>query len=114
MLPRTGLPSLPFLQHALLTHWSLCGRAGRPWALAATVADVEAFLLGKPGIAGRLWPAPFGVPVCLCVCVCVVLFSLKSVLVVVCSVLPVKDRDVDRHHLAAHELASIVYPATGS
>lgn len=71
MLPKTGLPSLPFLQHALLTHWSLCGGAGRPWALAATVADIEAFVLGKQPGTDRcfLGPSRSSIPrVCVCVC----------------------------------------------
>ncbi|CBJ25714.1 expressed unknown protein [Ectocarpus siliculosus] len=49
MLSRTGLPALPFLQHALLTHWALSGRMGRAWGLAAAVVDMEAFVLGKTG-----------------------------------------------------------------
>ncbi|CAN0174327.1 unnamed protein product, partial [Ectocarpus sp. 13 AM-2016] len=49
MLSRTGLPALPFLQHALLTHWALSGRMGRAWGLAAAVVDIEAFVLGKTG-----------------------------------------------------------------
>lgn len=53
MLSRTGLPALPFLQHALLTHWALSGRMGRAWGLAAAVVDMEAFVLGKTGRSGR-------------------------------------------------------------
>ncbi|CAB1096440.1 unnamed protein product [Ectocarpus sp. CCAP 1310/34] len=49
MLSRTGLPALPFLQHAFLTHWALSGRMGRAWGVAAAVVDVEAFVLGKTG-----------------------------------------------------------------
>ncbi|CAM9655803.1 unnamed protein product [Pylaiella littoralis] len=58
VLVRTGLPSLPFLQHALLTHWALAGRVGRLWALAAAVADIEAFVLGT---SGRLSPSVYDI-----------------------------------------------------
>lgn len=49
LLWKVGLPGLPFLRHAFVSHWALAGRMGRAWALAAAVSDIEVFLLGTSG-----------------------------------------------------------------